>query len=484
MNPFMRFKNHVIGDALASTENVFEKVRIDVLFSFTLFFFVINLPYLFISAQLSLFHTILALLSSLGLATVILILWRTKNVKKATLFYVFVHCCLNITHFIINDGKLEGQGALFFLLIASFSFLMLNRTWGLIFTGFVIALFIVGMYNMASGYSLFTVPQKYHDPPIEGAMLYFGLIPLLLNIYLVAQFVKARNKAEMQISNQKFQLEKNNKELALKNEDIISSINYAQKIQYAVLPNEESIYRSIPLSFIIYKPRDIVSGDFFWFHESSESGVGSSENPVNKQNSELYIVAADCTGHGVPGAFMTVIGSNALTQTVIENKITKPSEILTELDNRVTHTLKQEKTHYGLVQDGMDLALLKINKAKKELIFTSAKRPAFFIRNGELKEIKGSKSSIGGLRNEEKIFEEISISYREDDMIYLFSDGYVDQFGGTNNKKFTTRRLRELLLGIYQLPVNEQKERIEKTFADWKGENEQTDDMLVIGIRF
>ncbi|HET6990109.1 MAG TPA: SpoIIE family protein phosphatase, partial [Bacteroidia bacterium] len=284
------------------------------------------------------------------------------------------------------------------------------------------------------------------------------------------RIVISKNVAERQISLQKNQLQKNNRELGMKNEDIVSSINYAKKIQYAVLPNEETIYRSIPLSFIIYKPRDIVSGDFFWFHEAS---------------ADIYtIVAADCTGHGVPGAFMTVIGSNALTQTIIENKITKPSEILTELDNRVTHTLKQEKTHYGLVQDGMYLALLKINKQKKELIFTSAKRPAFFIRNGILREIKGSKNSIGGLKSETKKFEEIIINYEEDDMIYLFSDGYVDQFGGTSNKKFTTRRLRELLLSIYQLPVNEQKSRITETFDKWKGNNEQTDDMLVIGIRF
>ncbi len=470
MNPFARFKNYIIGDVLSNTEDVFEKVRIDVLFSFTLFFFVTNIPYLFVAIPLSILHASIAIFSLVALASVILILAVTKNVKTATLFYVTVHCILNLTHFIMNDGKIEAQGALFFLLIALFSFLMLGRTWGLLFTCFIVIMFILGMYNVDSNYSLFKIPLKYHDPKIEGPMVYFVIIPLLINIYLIAQFVKARNKAEMQISNQKILLEKNNKELGIKNDDIVSSINYAKKIQYAVLPNEETIYRSIPLSFIIYKPRDIVSGDFFWFHE--------------EDTNSYTIVAADCTGHGVPGAFMTVIGSNALTQTIIESKITKPSEILVELDNRVTATLKQEKTHYGLVQDGMDLALLKINKSKRELVFTSAKRPAFFIRNGELREIKGSKNSIGGLRSESKKFEEIIINYEEDDMIYLFSDGYVDQFGGTNNKKFTTKRLRELLLGIYQLPISDQKNRIAENFEKWKGSNEQTDDMLVIGIRF
>lgn len=470
MNPFASFKKYIIGDALASTEDIFEKVRIDVLFSFTLFFFITNIPYLFIAIPLSILHVCVAIFSLVALASVILVLAITKNVKMATLVYVAAHCILNLTHFIMNNGQIEVQGVLFFLLIALFSFLMLDRTWGLLFTCFIMVMLILGMYNVNSNYSIFKMPLKYHDPQAEGPMAYFVFIPLLLNIYLIAQFVKARNKAEMQISNQKTLLEKNNKELGLKNEDIVSSINYAKKIQYAVLPNEETIYRSIPLSFIIYKPRDIVSGDFFWFHEDDANSY--------------TIVAADCTGHGVPGAFMTVIGSNALTQTIIESKITKPSEILVELDNRVTQTLKQEKTHYGLVQDGMDLALLKINKSKKELIFTSAKRPAFFIRNGELREIKGSKSSIGGLRSESKKFEEIIIKYEEDDMIYLFSDGYVDQFGGMNNKKFTTKRLRELLLSIYQLPISDQKNRIAQNFEKWKGSNEQTDDMLVIGIRF
>jgi serine phosphatase RsbU (regulator of sigma subunit) len=285
----------------------------------------------------------------------------------------------------------------------------------------------------------------------------------------VREFVKARGKAERQISNQKILLQKSNRELESKNEDIISSINYARRIQNAILPNDETIQRGIPGSFIFYQPRNIVSGDFYWFNETEDSYI---------------LVAADCTGHGVPGAFMTVIGSNLLTQIVSENQVTEPAKIMIQLDDHITSTLKQEKQHVQIVQDGMDLSLLKVNKSKREFIFTSAKRPAVFIRNGEIREFKGSKSSLGGLKSGDKKFEEIAINYEEGDMIYLFTDGYIDQFGGTENKKFMIRRLRELLLKIWQLPMQEQEKRISEAINGWIGNNEQTDDILLIGVRF
>ncbi len=251
--------------------------------------------------------------------------------------------------------------------------------------------------------------------------------------------------------------------------EIISSLNYAKRIQYAVLPMEEAVLRSIPLSFIYYKPRDIVSGDFYWFHEID--------------NNNYIIVCADCTGHGVPGALMTVIGSNLLTQIVAEGKNTTPSKILEELDEKITSTLKQQKDHVQIIQDGMDLALLSVNKTKKEFVFTSAKRPAILIRNGIMQEFKGSKNTLGGLRSGEKKFEEIKMNYNENDMIYLFTDGITDQFGGYNNKKLSIKRLRELLMSIYLLPVHEQKQKVETKITGWVGRNEQTDDITLIGIK-
>jgi len=198
---------------------------------------------------------------------------------------------------------------------------------------------------------------------------------------------------------------------------------------------------------------------------------------------EYILVCADCTGHGVPGAFMTVIGSSLLNQTIIDNKIFKPSEILQELDKLINFTLKQQKDRDISVQDGMDLTLMKVNKTKKEVVITSAKRPVIFIRNKELTEIKASKFSLGGMRSGDKLFNEELINYQEDDILYLFTDGYADQFGGEKAKKFSSKRLRELFLDIHRLPMTEQKEKVTKTTADWQGNLEQIDDMLVIGIK-
>ncbi|MES2762818.1 MAG: SpoIIE family protein phosphatase [Bacteroidota bacterium] len=260
-----------------------------------------------------------------------------------------------------------------------------------------------------------------------------------------------------------------NQELESQKQDIISSINYAKRIQTAILPHEETISRSLPLYFILYRPKDIVSGDFYWFHE------------IDKDS--CIFVCADCTGHGVPGAFMTVIASNLLNQTVIDNKIYKPSDILYEVDKLLNVTLKQDKERLG-VQDGMDLTLIKINKNKKELTITSAKRPVFFIANNELQEFKGSKTSIGGMREGEKKFEEFTISYKEDDMLYLFTDGYHDQFGGEKGKKYSTKRLKEKLFSIHKDTIYEQKDKLEREIMNWKGDLEQVDDICIAGIRF
>ena len=181
---------------------------------------------------------------------------------------------------------------------------------------------------------------------------------------------------------------------------------------------------------------------------------------------------------------MTVIGSNLLNQIIIENHIIHPGKILEELDLRLTATLRQEKQHRGLVQDGMDISIVLVDRSKKEIKFSSAKRPALFVRDGKLEEFKGSKLSIGGLRTEKKQFQEILIPYEEDDCLYLYSDGIVDQFGGAQNKKLTTKRLRERILEISEFSVHDQSRQVEELFDSWKGQNEQTDDALMIGIRF
>ena len=292
---------------------------------------------------------------------------------------------------------------------------------------------------------------------------------LLISLILIAFTVLfSRSYSYLNLQQQKIQIK--NKEIEAKNKDITDSIHYAQKIQQAVLPIEENIQRSVPLHFILFKPKDIVSGDFYWFHEI---------------NSDEYImICADCTGHGVPGAFMTVIGSNILNHIIIENKEYSPGKIIKQLDERITTTLKQEKEKTIKVQDGMDCGVLYVHKKNREFIYAGAKRSAYQISENVASEIKSSKLSVGGLRSGEKIFEEVKKTFKPDDIIYLYTDGYADQFGGEKSKKYSTKRLKEDLLKINEATLSEQKSKLEQNFMLWKNNLEQIDDVCIIGIRF
>lgn len=299
-----------------------------------------------------------------------------------------------------------------------------------------------------------------------GAELTYAVMIALINIAFVILFGRAYSYLQLQQS----RIEEKTKELEIQNREITDSIQYANRIQKAVLPNDETIQRNIPLYFIYYQPKAIVSGDFYWFHA------------IDKDN---YIyVNADCTGHGVPGAFMTVIASNLLNQTVIDNKIYQPSLILQEVDRLLNMTLKQDSERFHNVQDGMDMTLVKVNKAKKEVVITSAKRPVVYIRNKQFIEIKSNKFSLGGMRTETKVFEEVRIECQQDDMMYLFTDGYHDQFGGPKGKKFSTKKLKEKFMEIHMKGISEQKTMLDAEMRAWKGDLEQIDDICVTGIRF
>jgi two-component system, sensor histidine kinase LadS len=254
-----------------------------------------------------------------------------------------------------------------------------------------------------------------------------------------------------------------------KNRDITDSINYAKRIQQAILPRDAGEEEILENMFIYFRPRDIVSGDFYWF---------------TKRNNKLIIAAADCTGHGVPGAFMSMIGSTLLNKVINDMGETNPSEILQLMDANIVDALKQKDELSGN-RDGMDMALVAIEKDKNELVFSSASRPLYLVRKGELIEFKSSANSIGGyMYGKEKTFENTRINYELNDMIYLFSDGYVDQFGGANNKKFMSKKLKQMLAEIADLSLVEQKQVIHKTLNEWMGNNKQIDDILIIGIRF
>jgi serine phosphatase RsbU (regulator of sigma subunit) len=210
-----------------------------------------------------------------------------------------------------------------------------------------------------------------------------------------------------------------------------------------------------------------VSGDFYW---------------VGQQSGKVLVAAADCTGHGVPGAFMSMLASNKLDDAVNEKKMTRPADILKFLNVGIKSTLKQN-IDGSLSRDGMDIALCCIDFDSNKLLFAGANRPLLHMRNGMLCEVPQTKSALGGLTPDAQEFSHEEIDIRKGDCIYIFTDGYADQFGGEQGKKFMTKRFKEMLLSICHLPMKEQEKMLEDTLEEWKAGREQVDDILVIGIR-
>ncbi|MEQ8624009.1 MAG: PAS domain S-box protein [Vicingaceae bacterium] len=251
--------------------------------------------------------------------------------------------------------------------------------------------------------------------------------------------------------------------------EILESIRYAKRIQASILPPMKKIKSSLPESFIYYEPKDVVSGDFYWYEE------------VNKK--PLFAVV-DCTGHGVPGAFMSIIGYTQLNEIISEQKISTPGVILKELDKRVKLALNQNNKEAKNSKDGMELGIMMVNYDQKKLEYSGAMRPLYMVKDGDLHIVKGNKFSIGGSSFRKKEFITTRINIEKGDCFYLFSDGYPDQFGGPRGKKFMTRHVGEMLQGIAHLPMAEQGRVVKKTIKDWMGNEEQVDDILITGIKF
>ena len=246
------------------------------------------------------------------------------------------------------------------------------------------------------------------------------------------------------------------------------SIVYAKRIQEAILPSEGYIKELLPDSFFLFRPKDIVSGDFYWIHQKDEKAI---------------FAAIDCTGHGVPGAFMTIIGHNGLSKAINYVESPTPALILDALNREVSATFKQHNGEAS-IKDGMDAAMCSIDYKTKELQFAGAYNPLFIVRNGEIVEIKGDKFPVGEFIGAEKQnFTNHTVQLNEGETIYIFSDGYADQFGGPKGKKFMYRRFKELILSIQDKSMEEQRAILNKEIDDWRGDLEQVDDIIVIGLR-
>ena len=302
-------------------------------------------------------------------------------------------------------------------------------------------------------------------------VIYFALggCALLLGlVFFVFKGYKQKQKANQELESKNEIIHQQKTIVEEQHQDIKDSIKYAQRIQGAILPPKNMWQKILPNSFLLYMPKDVLSGDFYWVEETKDY---------------VYVAAADCTGHGVPGALISIVNFNLLNKAVLEKDLVSPSDILDAVNIWLTESLHQT---YGesTVRDGMDVTLIAIHKHSNEVLFAGANNPIYHITNGELHQIKGDKFPVGAFI-EDKIqkFTTKRFTVEKGDSIFLFSDGFADQFGGPKGKKYKYAQFQEKLKATYTLPLTQQHEIMRKEFLDWKGAHEQVDDVLLIGIK-
>lgn len=337
-------------------------------------------------------------------------------------------------------------------------------------------------------------PVEYNVAKYKSFFVTTCWLGLILIIYLVVSiFESDRSKAQKnleevneELSHQSEEINQQNEELVaiteqlrqqkhvveLSHKKITDSINYAERIQRAILPQSQQIAMILPETFVFFRPRDIVSGDFYW----------ASMIDDDAGNTKVVFATADCTGHGVPGAFMSMIGTNLLEHIVNDSKVSDPATILEFLHAGIHDLLKQDKSEN---RDGIDISISVIDWDKQLLSYAGAKRPLYYVQNGEMFQVKGNPYPVGGvIRGVKRSFVTHTLSFEKHPiMAYTFSDGYPDQIGGEHNRKFMTKHFRKLLHNISGQSMQDQQQHLETVFDNWQGECRQLDDILVVGMR-
>ena len=295
-----------------------------------------------------------------------------------------------------------------------------------------------------------------------------GCVLLLGGVFFIFRGLTKQRKANTLLEEKNIIIEEQKHIVEEKNKDIGDSIRYAKRIQEAILPPNKMWFDILPNSFVLYNPKDILSGDFYWLEQTDDY---------------IFVAAADCTGHGVPGALMSIVNYNLLNKAVLEKNLTQPGQILDSVNYYLTHSLHQSFNESS-IKDGMDISLLSINKKTNEVYFAGANNPIYIISKGVLQEIKSNKFPVGAfIEDNIQNFISTKLDVKPGDVIYLFTDGFADQFGGPKGKKFKYKQFTELLLNNCTMPLNEQCKILNQKFIEWKGDLEQVDDVCVIGIK-
>ena len=304
---------------------------------------------------------------------------------------------------------------------------------------------------------------------MEGQFYWTKFVRKQMDIILEQKTEIEQQKEEItaqrdEIEQQKFAVVSQNEEIEKQRTHIMDSIYYAKRIQKSVLKSDRFELPGMPPHFIFFKPKDIVSGDFYW---------------AKSFGSKILLTAADCTGHGVPGAFMSMLGTAALNDVAHSQQKPEPAEVLNRLRNYITETLESDQA-----KDGMDMALALIDTEEQLVTFAGANSPAFWVVNGVLTEYKASKMPVGYMLKNPKPFTQTTFSTKEGGMLYLFSDGFMDQFGGEKSRKYLKSNFKNLLIRISELPIDKQKTALYNELQTWMLNHEQVDDMLIIGLQF
>jgi serine phosphatase RsbU (regulator of sigma subunit) len=303
----------------------------------------------------------------------------------------------------------------------------------------------------------------------QNFALFGGLIIVIVFLVIIFNRFRASQTQNKIIQEQKKIVDNQKMIVEEQHKEITDSIKYAERIQGAILPPDQKWRQILPNSFVLNKPKDILSGDFYWIAETDK---------------HIFVAAADCTGHGVPGALISIVNFNLLNKAVLERSLESPAKILDAVNIWLTESLNQS-TNESSIKDGMDIAIISIDKTTKKVMYSGANNPLYLMQKNELIEYKSDKFPVGAYIDEQiNHFTEKEIDVNFDDTIYLFSDGFADQFGGQNGKKLKYKTFKELIFISKDLPIEQQKDFLENSFRKWKGEYEQTDDVLVIGIKF
>lgn len=414
--------------------------------------FIVWLPFV----DLGLLALILAIITSSNFLLYWLI--KKRHVDLAgIIFNVSYGLYVNLLSLIMPDAGLEVFTIAFG--IVPF-FILKNRTTSLLLLGFWLLVFfaLIPLEELV-GYNI------VKDPGLNFAFRKACFVFITVFVFFsVFHFKQTNHKYAKKLAKQSDELKTKNDALELAHEEILASIKYAKRIQSAVLPPDRLVKETLNNSFVLYLPKDIVAGDFYW---------------LEKKDDKILVAAADCTGHGVPGAMVSVICNNGLNRSVREHGLTNPAKILDKTREIILQEFEKSEEE---VKDGMDIALCSIEN--NQLEYAGANNPLWIIRAGssEIEEIKGDKQPIGKFGSAVP-FVSHSVSLNDGDTFYIFTDGYADQFGGERGKKFKAKNLKALLLSMRDKSMTEQKELIHGHFEDWKGNLEQLDDICMIGVR-